>query len=74
LGVTDNQLSVEVYDALGRLVTLSVVEGQTSTIPLNLSKGRLPAEGKRKRGSGFLGEADNRVIELTTEARRHREE
>ncbi len=39
LSVSGNQLSVEVYDALGRLVTLSIVEGQTSTIPLNLSKG-----------------------------------
>lgn len=39
LSVSGNQLSVEIYDALGRLVNLSVVEGQTSTIHLNLSKG-----------------------------------
>ncbi len=39
LSVTGNQLSVEVYDWVGRLVSQSVVQGQTSTIPLNLSKG-----------------------------------
>lgn len=37
--VGSRQLTVEVYDALGRLVALSEVEGQQTTIPLNLSKG-----------------------------------
>ena len=39
LSVTGNQLSVEVYDAVGRLVLQSSINNQTSTIPLNLSKG-----------------------------------
>lgn len=39
LSVSGNQLSVEVYDALGRLVLQSSINNQTSTIPLNLSKG-----------------------------------
>jgi hypothetical protein len=42
LSVTGNQLSVEIYDAVGRLVTLSLAsgeKGQQTTIPLNLSKG-----------------------------------
>jgi hypothetical protein len=39
LSVSGNQLSVEIYDALGRLVLQSSINNQTSTIPLNLSKG-----------------------------------
>ncbi len=39
LSVTGNQLSVEVYDAVGRLVAQSVAQGQQTTIPLNLSQG-----------------------------------
>ncbi len=53
LSVSGNQLSVEVYDAVGRLVTLSAVEGQTSTIPLNLSKGVYLLRVKEKEEAVF---------------------
>ncbi len=39
LGIYSSELVVEIYDAVGRLVALSEVEGQQTTIPLNLSKG-----------------------------------
>lgn len=39
VGSGSKQYSVEIYDALGRLVTQSIAQGQQTTISLNLSKG-----------------------------------